>query len=106
MNKLAVSLFAGAAALVAGSAVQAAPLSPSAPALDNGIENVRMVCNDWGRCWREPGRRVFIDRSYDSYNYYGGPSYGYRHYHSGPGVQFNAPGVSVGIGSGGYYHGW
>jgi hypothetical protein len=73
--------------------------------LDNGIENVRMVCDEYGRCWRERGpRRVIIER--DSYNYYGGPRYGYgsgyghRHHHSGPGVQFNAPGVSVGIGAG------
>ena len=102
MNKLAIALFAGAAALVAGSA-QAAPLSPTAPVVDNGIENVRMVCNEFGRCWRERGpRRVIIER--DSYNYYGGPRYGYRHHHHhhgyGPGVHFNAPGVSVGIGTG------
>ncbi len=62
MNKLAVSLLAGAAALVAGSA-QAAPLNPVAPTLDNGIENVRMVCDQYGRCWRERGsRRVIIQR--------------------------------------------
>jgi hypothetical protein len=103
MNKLAVLLLAGAGALVAGSA-QAAPLSPAAPALDNGIENVRMVCNENGRCWRERGsRRVIIER--DSYNYYE-PRRSYRrHYHDrGPGVQFNAPGVSIGVGSG--YHRW
>ncbi|CAN0508688.1 unnamed protein product, partial [Phaeothamnion confervicola] len=47
MKKLAVSLLAGAAALVAGSA-QAAPLSPMAPTIDNGIENVRMVCDQFG----------------------------------------------------------
>jgi hypothetical protein len=103
MNKLAVLLLAGAGALVAGSA-QAAPLSPVAPALDNGIENVRMVCNENGRCWRERGsRRVIIER--DSYNYYE-PRRSYRrHYHDhGPGVQFNAPGVSIGVGGG--HHRW
>jgi hypothetical protein len=101
MNKLAVSLLAGAAALVAGSA-QAAPLSPVAPVLDNGIENVRMVCDQFGRCWRERGSRRVIYG--DSYNYYGGPAYGYghrhRHYDRGPGVHFNAPGLSIGIGDG------
>ena len=98
MNKLAVSLFAGAAALVAGSA-QAAPLSPVAPTLDNGIENVRLVCDQFGRCWRERGPRVVYR---DSYNYYE-PNYGYRrhgYYNHGPGVQFNAPGISFGIGGG------
>ena len=110
MKKLAISLLAGAAALVAGSA-QAAPLSPMTPTLDNGIENVRMVCDESGRCWRERGqRRVIIQR--DSYNYYE-PSYVQRRqgyydqghydqgYHNqGPGVQFNAPGVSFGFGGG------
>ena len=106
MKKLAVSLLAGAAALVAASSAQAAPLSPATPTLDNGIENVRMVCNEWGRCWREPGRRVIID---NSYNYYE-PGYRYRrgyyngYYNPGPGVHFNAPGVSIGIGGG--YHSW
>src|SRR5688572_3343525 len=103
MNKIAVSLLAGAAALIATSA-QAAPLSPVAPVTDGGIENVRMVCDNFGRCWRERGpRRVIIERdSYNSYNSYE-PSYGYRrhhHHHSGPGVHFNAPGVSIGIGGG------
>jgi hypothetical protein len=103
MNKLAVSLLAGAAALVTASSAQAAPLSPVAPVLDNNIENVRMVCNEFGRCWRERGsRRVIID---DSYNYYDGPRYRRHGYHShGPGVHFGAPGVSIGIGGG--HHRW
>ncbi len=100
MKKLAVSLLVGAAALVAGSA-QAAPLSPMAPTIDNGIENVRMVCDQFGRCWRERGRRTVYR---NTYNYYE-PSYGYRrhgYYNRGPGVQFNAPGISFGIGGGGH----
>jgi hypothetical protein len=102
MTKLGISLLAGAAALVAGSA-QAAPLSPIAPVTDGGIENVRMVCDEYGRCWRERGpRRVIIER--DSYNYYGGPRHRHHHrHHSAPGVQFNAPGVSIGVGGG---HRW
>jgi hypothetical protein len=105
MTKLGISLLAGAAALVAGSA-QAAPLSPIAPVTDGGIENVRMVCNEYGRCWRERGpRRVIIENdSYNSYNYYGGPRYRHHgYYDSAPGVHFNAPGVSIGIGGG---HRW
>jgi hypothetical protein len=99
MNKLAVSLIAGAAALVAGSSAQAAPLSPTAPVVDNGIEQVRTVCDRFGRCWRERGqRRVIIGR--DSYNDYG-PRHRYRErYRDRSGIHFNAPGVSVGIGGG------
>jgi hypothetical protein len=101
MNKLLISLLAGAGALVATGA-QAAPLSPVAPVIDSGVENVRMVCNQWGRCWRERGPR-YVYR--DSYNYYG-PRHRYRHHrhHHGPGVRFNAPGVSIGIGGG--HHRW
>lgn len=95
MNKIMISLIAGAGALVATGA-QAAPLSPVAPVIDSGVENVRMVCNEFGRCWRERGPRAYYR---DSYNYYG-PRYGHRHYHRGPGVHFNAPGISFGIGGG------
>ena len=49
-------------------AASAGPLSNGLAVIpDNGIENVRMICNEYGRCWRERGqRRVIID---DSYNY-------------------------------------
>ena len=105
MRTFAVSLFAGAAALVAGSAAQAAPLSPVAPTLDSGIEKVRTVCDDFGRCWRDRGsRRVIIER--DAYNYYEPRRYRHRHHHHhGPGIHFGAPGVSIGIG-GGHHHHW
>lgn len=94
MTKLAVSLLAGSAALFAAGGAQAAPLMPSAPALGNGVENVRLVCNEWGRCWRTRGPRFYGD----AYGYYG-PRYGaYRHYHGGPGVRFDAPGVHFGFG--------
>lgn len=61
----------------------------------NGIENVRVVCNEWGRCWQTRGPRYYSD----SYNYYE-PSYRYhrRHYHRGPGVHLDAPGVHFGFG--------
>jgi hypothetical protein len=97
MNKFLISLLAGAGALVATSA-QAAPLVPVAPAIDSGVENVRLVCDEFGRCFRQRGPR-YVYR--DSYNYYGHrPHYGYRHHHGGPGVHLNAPGVSIGIGGG------
>jgi hypothetical protein len=103
MNKFLISLMAGAGVLAATSA-QAAPLSPVAPVIDNGIENVRMVCDQFGRCWRERGPR-YVYR--DSYNYYGPRHHHHHHrrhhyqgHHNGPGVQFNAPGVSFGIGGG------
>jgi hypothetical protein len=107
MNKLSISLLVGAAALFASSA-QAAPLTNGTPSIANGVENVRMVCNENGRCWRERrgSRTVIIERERDSYNYvprrerhYHGPVHGDGH---GPGVGIHAPGVSIGIGGGGH----
>jgi hypothetical protein len=96
MTKIAVSLLAGAAALAVTGTAQAAPLVPTAPVVDNGVENVRVVCNEWGRCWRTGGPRHFYG---DSYNYYE-PSYRYhrRHYYGGPGVHLDGPGVHFGFG--------
>ena len=86
----------GATALLA-SAASAAPLNPIAvgtPEASN-IEQVRVVCNQFGRCWRTGGPR-YVYRNYDngyrSYNYYGAPGYytfpGYGYYGGGPGIGF------------------
>lgn len=108
MKKLAISLMAGAGALLATSAF-AAPLSNGITALpDSNIEQVRMVCNENGRCWRERSERRVIVR--ESYGYDRGRHYGHRNrgydrgYDRGErgGVAIRAPGVSVGIGSGRY----
>jgi hypothetical protein len=106
MNILAISLAAGASALFM-TAASAAPISADvsvAPASD--IQNVRMVCNEDGRCWRERGeRRVIIRDPSDSYGYAPRERYierrGYegRGYEERGGIGFRAPGVSVGIGT-------
>ena len=66
MNKFIISIALGASALFA-TAASAAPLSHGVAVIpDNGIENVRMICNEDGRCWRERGqRRVIIDNLYN-----------------------------------------
>jgi hypothetical protein len=94
VSKLIIALVAGTTALFASSAI-AAPLNPSATGVGNGVEKVRMVCDQSGRCWRERGERRMIRRE----------SYGYdrrrhRDYDRGPSVGIHAPGVSVGIGDG------
>jgi len=100
MKTLTLALAAGAAALFANAAT-AAPLSIGPVASDSNIQNVRMVCNEDGRCWRERGeRRVIIRETPDAYGY--APREGYverRRYESRePGIGIRAPGVSVGIG--------
>ena len=101
MNKLAIALMAGAAALLA-TAASAAPLSNGITTLPDGnFEQVRMVCNENGRCWQERSqRRVIVC---DAYGYaprgrhYDRPRLRHR---SGLGI--HAPGVSTGIGFGRY----
>ncbi len=103
MNKLAISLAVGASALFA-TAASAAPLSADVsvgPA--SNIQNVRMVCSESGRCWREHSeRRVIIRDPADSYGYARHERYYDRRGYDedrGGGIGFRAPGVSVGIGN-------
>ena len=86
----------GATALLA-SAASAAPLNPTAggtPEASN-IEQVRVACNQFGRCWRTGGPR-YVYRNYNNgyrnYNSYGAPGYytfpGYGYIGNGPGIGF------------------
>jgi hypothetical protein len=100
MNKFALTLI-GASALF-GTAAAAAPMTPAVTVAtpDNNIENVRMVCNENGRCWRERGaRRVIVE---DSYGYSPRERYIERrgYYDDGPRVGVG-PGVGVSVGVGG-----
>ncbi len=103
MNKLAISLALGASAFLM-SAASAAPLSPDVSVVPaSNVQNVRMVCNENGRCWRERSeRRVIIREPGDSYGYAPRERYIERRGYDedrGPGIGFRAPGVSVGIGT-------
>jgi hypothetical protein len=102
MNKLVASFAIGVGALLASGA-NAAPLSTGLSiSPDNGIENVRLVCDDSGRCYRtRSGQRVVIDRGYgDSYNYAPRERYIDRRGYDG-GYYNNGPGVGIGVGPGG-----
>ena len=102
MKNLAIYLAAGASTLLM-TAASAAPLSPNTSvAPDSNIQNVRMVCNEDGRCWRERSeRRVIVREPRDSYGYAPRERYierrGYEE--RGGGIGIRAPGVSVGIGA-------
>ena len=101
MNILSISLAAGASVFFM-TAASAAPFSAGASiAPESNIQNVRMVCNENGRCWRERSeRRVIIREPRDSYGY--APREGYverRGYDEERGIGFRAPGVSIGIGT-------
>ncbi len=98
MRKLILPLAIGASALFA-SAASAAPLSNGLAVIpDNGIENVRLVCDDAGRCYRtRGGGRVVIERDYgNSYNYYPRERYIERR-----GYYDDSPRFGIGVGPGG-----
>ena len=105
MKNLAISVAAIASALCV-TAASAAPISAGLSVLqESNVQNVRMVCNESGRCWRERGeRRVIIREPGDSSGYAPPERYderrGYegRGYEERGGIGFRAPGVSVGIG--------
>ncbi|HEY5504649.1 MAG TPA: hypothetical protein VIK28_05775 [Sedimentisphaerales bacterium] len=76
MKKLALVTLAAAALFVGVGTigVSAMPMN-NLSGIDVGVkpDQVRMVCNRWGRCWWRP-------------NYYGGGyryGYGHRHYRGG-----------------------
>jgi hypothetical protein len=99
MNKIAISFAVGTSALFATAATAAPLIANQSVAQDSNIQNVRMVCNENGRCWRaHRDRRVIIRDSYG----YDAPRERYierRGYEERGGIGFRAPGVSVGIGT-------
>jgi hypothetical protein len=98
-----ISLAIGAGAIFASSA-NAAPITTGIAMLPNdNIENVRLVCDQFGRCYRTRGGRYgygYAPGYYGGYapGYYGGYAPGYYGgyapgYYGGYG-----PGVGIGIG--------
>jgi len=74
MRKTSIVLLAGAGVLFANSATAADVFTKDAMYLGTNqpsVEQVRMVCDDSGRCYQSRGsRRVVIQQGYsDSYNY-------------------------------------
>ncbi|MCK1625901.1 hypothetical protein IVA98_22575 [Bradyrhizobium sp. 160] len=90
------------AATIMASSAGAAPLAPAALASTEmaNVDQVRLVCNEYGRCYRTRGPR-YVQRYYGgddgyvvrrSYGSYGGPGYydrGYGYYGGGPSIGFS-----------------
>jgi hypothetical protein len=100
MRKIAIGLMAGAGALVAGSANASDIYTSSQYSNADLVQQVRMVCDEDGRCYRARGESRVIVR--DSYAYSPRERYiehrRHRDWDDGPRVGIRAPGVSVGIG--------
>ena len=101
MNKIAISFAAATSALLATAATASPLIADQSISSDSNIQNVRMVCNEDGRCWRERGERAIVRES-DGYapreRYIERRGYD-RGYEDRGGIGFRAPGVSVGIGT-------
>ncbi len=107
MGKFAVMLLAGAGTLIAGGTKAADITTTSEYTSPELVQQVRLVCDDSGRCYRtRGGSRVIIRDGYRDSNDYYAPREryierrSYRDWDDGPraGVGFRAPGVSVGVG--------
>ena len=104
MKTLAIALLAGVAALSAGSARASDVYVSDGYANPDLVQQVRLVCDEYGNCYRTRGGARVIVR--DSYNYAPRERYyerrTYRDYDDGPraGVGIRTPGVSVGVGVG------
>jgi hypothetical protein len=83
------------------TAASAAPLSVDVSVgPESNIQQVRMVCNENGRCWRQRDEgRVIIREPGESYGYAPRERYIQRRGYDEGGIGFRAPGVSIGIGS-------
>ena len=105
MRKIAIGLLVGTGALLTGSANASDIYTTSEYTNSDLIQQVRMVCDEDGRCYRtRGGSRVIVGDSYNYYQprerYYERRTY--RDWDDGPraGVGIRTPGVSVGVGVG------
>ena len=98
MKNMVISLALGAGAILASSAADAAPLTKGVAMLPNdNIENVRLVCDQYGRCYRtRGGGRVIVQGGYGGYGY--APGYYGGGYGPSVGVGIGPVGVGVGVG--------
>ena len=100
MRKTILGVAASASVLAFGTGVASAfPVAPIGQAA-SPVEQVRLVCNEWGRCWRT-GPRYYRYGYYGQRRYYG-PGYGYYGrpygYYGGPGVALGGPGFGLRFG--------
>ena len=104
MRTFTIALLAGVGALAAASSAKASDIYTSSEYTNPDlILQVRLVCDDAGRCYRTRGGSRVIVR--DSYNYMPRERYyerrtNHRHWDDSPraGIGIRAPGVSVGVG--------
>ena len=102
MKKHILTLLGGATiAGLASVSAGALPLAPITAAQDDGlVQNVRLVCNDFGRCYRTGPRHRIVRRHFVDPDYYA-PTYGYGPtFAYGPTYAWGGPSIGFGFGFG------
>jgi len=107
MRTIAIAILAGVGALSVGSAARASDIIGTTDyATPGSVHQVRMICDEDGRCYRSRGGRASVRDSYGydqpRERYIERRTYRDRDWDDGPraGVGIRAPGVSVGVGVG------
>ena len=105
MRTIAIAILAGVGALSVGGAAKASDIIRSTEYASPGLaQQVRMICDEDGRCYRSSRSRTVVRESYGYYQprerYIERRTYRDRDWDDGPraGVGFRAPGVSIGAG--------
>lgn len=105
MKRIVLSIL-GAVTLLSSAAI-AAPLNPTVTSeqATSTAEQVRLVCDEYGRCYQSRSRR-YVQRGYDdgysgrqSYGYYGG---GQRYYGGNQGYYGGGPSIGFSFGNRGW----
>ena len=89
MRLTALLLAAGGLLTLAATSSSAMPVSNLGAAVSSDVEQARVVCNRWGRCWRTGPRYGYYAPRYHRPYAYRPYGYGYRPYYGyGPGIGF------------------
>jgi hypothetical protein len=108
MKNLMLSLLAAAAVgAVSIGSVSAMPVSNLAGLGESHFQDVRLVCDRYGRCYNTrraySSRRYYARRYYAQPGYYGQPGYYEPDYYGQPGYgYYGGPHVGIGIGPFGF----
>jgi hypothetical protein len=102
MKIFAIAVLAGVGALSVGSASASDIATTSEGFNPDLVQQVRLVCDEAGRCYRtRGGRRVIVEEYGNSYNYVPRERYIERRGYYNDGYYNNGPSVGIGVGPGG-----
>ena len=102
MKVLAIAVLAGVGALSVGSAKASDITTTSEFSNQDLVQQVRLVCDEAGRCYRtRGGQRVIIQEYGNSYNYAPRERYIERRGYYNDGYYNSGPSVGIGVGPGG-----